>query len=135
MKKTLIYAALILLGVIIGGSISWFLSYYPSYDYNHDKITIEDILKHSNVTMTKNNFACEGELKQNVASVIGSILELNNLNKRNMLSFGCFQNICTIMVSNCMPWQSQECGSRILKVYINKKNEIQPDTFSCIDIP
>lgn len=126
---------LVLIGGLIGGSISWVLSYYPGFSYVQDKINIEEILKHSNTPITNNNFSCEGETKSNVGSVIGSIIELNNLNKRNMLSFGCYQNICTFMVTNCLPWQSQECGNRILKVNLDEKNKILPDSFSCIDIP
>lgn len=135
MRQISIYALLVFIGAIIGGGVTWVFSYYPNYDYREDSIKIEDILKYSNVIITKDNFSCEGEINSNVGAVVGSIFESNRSNKRNRLTFGCYQNNCTLMVTNCMPSQSHECGNRILKFYLNEANVIQPDTFSCIDIP
>ena len=135
MKKISLYILLITIGLVIGGGISWVYSYYPERPYVKDKISIEDILRYSNTTIAENNFSCEGDTKLNVGAVTASIIELNNLNKRNSLTFGCYQNICTLMVSNCLPWKSQECGNRILKLETNEEDQILPSTFSCIDVP
>ncbi len=135
MKNLLFYSSIIIVSFFFGSMISWSYSYYPHLNYIQDKIKIEDILKYSNTSISKDNFACEGKVKYNVGSVVGSIIELNNLNKRNMLTFGCFENTCTIMVTNCMPWINQECGSRILKFNIDNKNKIISTSFNCIDMP
>ena len=129
------YIVLIGIGAIIGGSVMWISSYYPKSEYVDDKISIADILGHSRIAISKSNFSCQGTVDANVGSVVGSIIELNSVNKRNMLSFGCFQNICTLVVASCAPWQNEECGSRFLKFEIDDANKIQSDTFSCIDIP
>jgi len=119
----------------MGGSISWLYSWYPVHSFTRDRVSIEDVLKYSSTPITEANFSCEGDTAHNVGAVIASMMELNNTYKRNMLSFGCYQNICTLMLSSCMPWQWEECGNRILKFEIDDSSQIQTSTFSCIDIP
>ena len=135
MKRLATYILLLATGIAIGATVSWVNSWYPDRSYVRDKITLGDVLKYSNVLISDDNFSCEGDVKHDVGSVTGSIIELNNLHKRNMLSFGCYQNICTLSVSSCMPWQDQECGNRILKFDINAANEIDTASFTCLDIP
>lgn len=133
--KRLYYILTLTAAALVGGTISWFYSYFPQADFEQDKINIEDILEYSNVTISEGNFSCGVDVENNVGSVVGSIVELNSLNKRNMLTFGCFENTCSIMVTNCMPWKSQECGNRILKLNINQNNKIITESFTCIDMP
>jgi len=62
MKKIILYVFLILTGAVFGAGTSWVLSYYPRAPYVKDKVSVEDVLKFSNVAITENNFSCEGEV-------------------------------------------------------------------------
>ena len=135
MKKIFFNILLVALGVLIGACFMWVNSYYPPLKYTKDKVGLQNILKYSSTIMTKDNYSCEGETKETVGDVVASIIEINNRYKRNMLSQGCYNDTCTLSVTNCMPWQNQECGSRILRFNINKENVIKESTFTCIDMP
>jgi hypothetical protein len=111
------------------------MSYYPPIEQSPQKITIEDILRYSDTIITEDNYSCEGDRKETVGDVVASIIEFNSSYKRNMLTHGCYGEACTLSVTNCMPWQDQECGSRILKFTISSNNEILESTFTCIDMP
>ncbi len=135
MKKLLFSILLLVVGASFGAIIMWVNSYYPPAPYSQDAAAFANILKHSNVSISDDNYSCEGKPVTTVGAVFGSIIEFNNLYKRNMLSYGCINNTCALSVSSCMPWQSQECGSRILKFEIDENNVIQTNTFACIDMP
>lgn len=96
-------------------------------------------MEYSNEPISPHNYACEGKPLKTVGSVVASLLELNKINKVNMLAYGCFNDgssdSCTISVSGCSHWQNSECSSRILKFNIDSNSNIKPNTFSCIDVP
>ena len=99
------------------------------------EIKLADVLSYSRIAITDENNACEGIEKPNVGDVVGSIIEWNSLYKRNMTSYGCGDDYCVLDVTNCMPWQSTDCGQRILFFKINTQNQIDTTSFKCIDMP
>lgn len=135
MKKFIFNSILVMLGMLIGSGVAWVYSYYPPLDNLENKVGIDDVLKFSGSLISRDNYSCEGKIKNTVGDVVASIIDLNSSYKRNMLSQDCYKDTCAISVTNCMPWQSQECGSRILKFNIDGNNEILENTFSCIDLP
>jgi hypothetical protein len=135
MKGTLVNILLLGFGVLIGSGVTWVASYYPLLEKPQDKIELGEVLKYSNTIITKDNYSCEGEIQETVGDVVASIIDLNSQHKRNNLSFGCYGDTCALAVSNCMPWQNQECGNRILRFNIDSNDEILESTFTCIDMP
>jgi len=135
MKKFLIYSLFAVAGTSLGSLITWINSHSNVESFEESTILLESVLAHSNTKITEDNYACEGKPVKTVGAVFASIIELNNLYKRNMLSYGCINRTCALSVSSCKPWQDQECGNRILKFDLNEKNEIETNTFTCIDMP
>ena len=135
MKKYIFIVVSFLFGIVVGGGVFWISSHKSERTYSNKKIGYEQLLKHSDVKISKNNFHCENYVGRDVAAIFGSILEFNDNSIRNKLTLQCWGAECALMVSSCLPWQSQECGQRALKFELNKKNEIIPSTFKCFDIP
>jgi hypothetical protein len=135
MKGIILGVSLVVIGALIGSSVTWVMSYYPPLGKSQEKIAIEDILKYSSTVIAEQNYSCDGDIKETVGDVVASIIEFNSAYKRNMLTLGCYGETCALSVTNCMPWQDQECGSRILKFNIDGSNEILENTFTCIDMP
>ncbi len=135
MKRFFIYLIILFVGILIGSSYVWISSYSDTSGNYENTIELEKVLKYSNTQIKDNNFSCEGETGRTVGAVIGSIYDINNHNIRNMVSLSCFNNTCVVSISNCKPWQSQECGSRHLTFEIDNEKEIDSTTFKCIDVP
>ncbi|MCP4180187.1 MAG: hypothetical protein GY756_20680 [bacterium] len=136
MKRFIIYLLILFVGILIGSSYIWISTYSDtSGNYSENKIELEEVLKYSNTQIKDDNFSCEGETAKTVGAVVGSIYNMNNHNIRNMVSFGCYNNTCSLSISDCKPWQSQECGSRHLVFEINNEKEIDSTTFKCFDVP
>ncbi|WP_065187574.1 hypothetical protein [Shewanella woodyi] len=135
MLTRLIYLIIFIVGITLGAS-STYLYFHDNSEQRPDTHElIEKILKYSNIPISADNNACEGKAVKTVGSVVASLLELNKMNKVNMLTYGCFGNSCTVSVSSCQPWQDSECSSRFLKFNVDSSNEIKPNTFSCFDMP
>ncbi|HDY7997967.1 TPA: hypothetical protein ACGUON_004565 [Vibrio vulnificus] len=134
-KKLLIYLVFFVVGVTFGVLLTY-VHFYENLQQGSDTHELmERVLEYSNVPISADNYACEGKPLRTVGSVVASLLEFNKINKVNTLTYGCFSDSCTISVSSCQPWRDSECSSRFLKFNIENNNEINPDTFSCIDMP
>ncbi len=87
------------------------------------------------VKIAEDNYSCYGEQSKTVAGVIASLLEINNRNERNFLSYGCYNLVCSMSISDCKPWQGSECSSRFLKFDLNEMGEVDVGSFTCFDMP
>ncbi len=135
LKRLLIYLVFFVVGVTFGVLLTY-VHFYENLQHGSDTHELmERVLEYSNVPISADNYACEGTPLRTVGSVVASLLEFNKINKVNMLTYRCFSDSCTISVSSCQPWRDSECSSRFLKFNIENNNEINPDTFSCIDMP
>jgi len=132
--KVLKTILLLLIGVSIGAIVMWFSSYSTTTP-GDPIIKLGDMLSYSRIVISDDNNACEGIVKPSVGDVVASIFEANSLYKRNMMSYGCREDQCVLSVTNCMPWQSTDCGSRMLVFKINTQKEIETSSFRCIDMP
>jgi len=135
MKRKIFFLFAVILGSLIGGGIVWVDSYSENDILTDQQKFLESILANSEIVISKENYSCEGNSVKKVGAVIASLLESNRSSKRNSLSYGCYQSVCTMSVSNCKPWQTNECGSRYLKFNIDEEGNINASTFSCFDIP
>jgi hypothetical protein len=135
MKLFISHLLVLIVGLFMGGTYMWMSSYLDRSIENKTPITLEEVLKYSNTHIEDEHFSCEGEIGETVGAVIGSIYDFNNQNVRNMVSFGCYDSSCVLSISNCKPWQSQECGSRLLRFEINTNKEIDTASFACLDVP
>ena len=133
LHKTL-YPVIFISGILLGCCLSYMYFYDGSKQYSDTEI-LEEIFKYSDSSISDDNNACYGESLKTVGAVVASLLELNAINKVNMLVYGCYEDTCTMSASECPPWKDSECSSRFLKFNIDSKNQINPDTFACIDMP
>lgn len=135
MKNNIIFLFAAIIGGLIGGGTVWVNSYSENESLANQHELLVAILAHSETIISKENYSCEGKPAETVGAVVASLLEFNMTHKRNALSYGCYESVCTMSVSNCKPWQESECGSRFLKFNINTEGNIDASTFSCIDTP
>ena len=134
MIKLVILLLTLIIGFVGGGTLVWFLSYQPDAVSKKPVIGFDQILRYSNQAIDEGNMYCEGDNVKTVGSVVGSIFEANSQNIRNMVSYKCTDLMCLLSVTNCKPWQSSECGSRILRFDIMAQ-EIDKNSFACLDVP
>ena len=133
--KTVVFTLIAVLGCFAGGSIVWVNSYSAKEKMTEQHELLEAIFANSEILISDENYSCEGKPVKTVGAVVASLLEYNLTQKRNALSYGCYESVCTMSVSDCKPWQKSECGSRFLKFNINAKGNIDVSTFSCFDMP
>ena len=134
MLHKILYPLIFVSGILIGCCMSYMHFYDDSEQYS-DIVLLEKIFNYSNSTISDENNRCEGKPVKTVGDVVASLLELNTINKVNMLAYGCFNDTCSMSVSACPPWQESECSSRFLKFNIDNRNKIKANTFICFDIP
>ena len=131
-------------GVLIGGLAVW----AGTYSNSNDLITasaqpISEQLAllqcYSHMPIQAEYFNCSDihltGLKPTVGDVLASIMSSNLTSVRNRQSFECIDNVCSLSVTDCKPWQSSECSTRFLKYEIDQNQQIKPDSFNCIDVP
>ena len=135
MKIIITRTVLVLIGIVIGWYCSWVYSYLPKASEVEVYIDFEEIFKYSNVEITNENNSCNGNNSKTVGEVLGSIFQPNMGNKRNKVSLLCYENKCGLYYNYCMPWQSQECGSRILRFDLDENKKIITKSFVCVDAP
>ncbi len=135
MKIIVIISLSFLLGALTGGGAVWVKTYIKEKNVSNQHQFLESVLNYSTVEITDDNYSCYGEQSKTVGGVIASLLEFNNRQERNSLSYGCYNLVCTMSISDCKPWQESECSSRFLKFELNKEDKINIDTFTCFDIP
>jgi hypothetical protein len=134
-KSSLMFSLGILIGGITGAVIMWVNSHSDNDVGMNQQAMLENIFQYSNTSLTDENNACEGDPRNTVGEVVASLLEFNKQTDVNKLSYGCYGATCTMSISDCKPWQSQECSSRFLKFNMNDRNEIDESSFSCFDMP
>ncbi len=123
------------LGVSVGGAGVW-LYYVSDKPSSVDQSQfLEQLLAHAEVEILGEHYGCEGKPVKTVGAVVSSLLEFNAASRSNQLSYGCYQNTCSMSFSHCKPWQGEECSSRFLTFELNEIGAINPASFRCFDLP
>ncbi|MGI5308581.1 hypothetical protein [Rheinheimera sp. WS51] len=135
MFRKLVYLATLALCIGLGIAIEWIHSYHETQDKSDKSQMLEKVLTHANIQILEENYSCDGKPVQTVGAVIASIIEFNSSHSKNMVSYGCYNETCTISYTDCKPWQSSECSSRFLKFQLNETGNIKKNSFSCFDMP
>lgn len=135
MKNKLIVLLALILGAVIGAGVVWVKSHNTSLELPDQQILLEGILDHSAIVIAEEYYACEGKPLKTVGAVVASLIESNKRHTRNVLSYGCYNSVCTMSVTDCKPWQSSECSSRFLRFDLNVNGNIDEKSFSCFDMP
>ena len=135
MRKKIIYLLILILGIALGALFTWMNTYTKISGLSDDQELLEKTLAYSNTPISDENNSCEGQPVNTVGAAVASLLELNTINSRNMLTYGCFNDTCSMSISMCTPWKDFECSSRFLKFNIDDDNQILPSTFMCFDMP
>lgn len=133
------------LGVSVGGAGVW-LYYVSDKPDSVDQSSVdqrsvdqsqlmEQLLAHAEVGILDEYYGCEGKPVKTVGAVVSSLLEFNAASRSNKLSYGCYQNTCSMSFSHCKPWQGKECSSRFLTFELHEGGAINPASFRCFDLP
>jgi len=135
MPCKIIYFLMLILGIALGSLFTWINTYAEIHNFYDEYELLERTLAYSNTSISDENNSCEGPPVKTVGAVIASLLELNKINNRNMLTYGCFNDTCSMSITMCTPWKDFECSSRFLKFNVDSDNTILPSTFMCFDMP
>ncbi len=135
LRNIIICIFIFIIGIVVGGSLCWLKSYHQKDSYYNYSDEIQKIIKFEKSIISKENFSCEDYMPKDVGSLVAIIFGWNMVNNINMVSFGCHQKICHLAISNCKPWQDQECGQTFLVYEVNEHNLIKEKTFKCIQVP
>jgi hypothetical protein len=135
MLNKITYLLILILGIALGSLFTWINTYTQIPGLSDDQELLEKTLAYSNTKMSDENNSCEGQPVKTVGAAVASLLELNTINSRNMLTYGCFNDTCSLSITMCTPWKDFECSSRFLKFNIDADNKILPSTFMCFDMP
>lgn len=125
------------IGLLIGGSTVWVKCHVNGGKLGENEVILEEIFQHANHVINPDNFSCEGFDNESISvgTVLATLYNTQSRKPHNIVEVGCFENKCSIMVSECMPWQSEECSSRYLRFDLTNEHRIDPDSFACIDVP
>lgn len=132
------------IGVLMGGLAVWAGTYANSGNFitgSTQRVSeqLALLLSHNHMQISAENFNCADVpltgLQPTVGNVLASMMSANLVSVRNQQSFECINNICTFSTTDCKPWQSSECSTRILKYELDQKQRIKSDSFHCIDVP
>ncbi|QDP01181.1 hypothetical protein [Thalassotalea sp. PS06] len=131
--RTIKSLAVVILAALAGGLAVYVFVYTTKDEPQVLDIRVEQILEHANVAISANN--CEGESLETVGDVMASILEINQSSRINRTGLSCDEIHCWYSISECNPWQSNECGSRLLRFEVNQDKTIVASSFQCLEIP
>ncbi len=135
MTRYLAGGAVFMVGLILG-ALGHYLLIHSKVDYSNDASElVSKVLLYSGQEITQENDNCEGADNQNVGDVLSSIVGASLAFTVNPLSASCEGHVCSIVMSNCQPWQDSECGSRLLIFDTELNGNIVPSSFKCLDIP
>ncbi|WP_421196971.1 hypothetical protein [Aeromonas enteropelogenes] len=135
MEKFLVGTLLIILGVLCG-AYGYYIAIQFQVDYNNDASKLfSKVLAYSDNEISEDNYNCESGSNRKVGKVFASLVGASLSHRINPLSAGCTDGVCSIVITNCKPWQTSECGSRMLVFKQQANGSIVPSSFKCLDIP
>ena len=135
MKTSLFSLASLTLGIVIGWYSFSISSQMAEPSYVPSEIRDEQLFQLASTEISDNNFMCEGITQKTVGAVLAFIFKANSNKYKNKINEHCTGTECTISFNTCKSWQSDSCGSTFLKFDLTNEDEIDPETFQCLQIP
>jgi hypothetical protein len=134
MRNILTGLGLLLLGFYAGAKVTWLQS-YTYQPVPSPPVTLETLFAYADTPIAPEDLCSEGDTAHNVGAVMASIFWRNESYTRNRVSYYCMDEECFLSHSGCAPWQSSECGARVLRFGMLPDGGVDASSFSCIDIP
>lgn len=125
----------ILSGFVAGAILAWFYIHSMEKEQGDHPFQLEDIFANSAQRIADEKFHCEDYIGRSVGVVLANIFGSNYAGYLNAINQACFGNKCSISHSSCKPRQSDSCGSTVLYFELNTENQIDPLSFSCVQVP
>ena len=131
-------------GMLLGGIAVWCGTFSNTSGFSVEKSEniqrkISDLVRYANTPIAIDKFSCDSliqsGMRPTVGNVLASMMSSNLTTIRNRQQFDCFENTCSLSISDCKFWHGSECNQRFLQYQINEQKRVQPATFSCFDIP
>lgn len=118
---------------VLGSGFTWF-NFHKNKKVNHGEVKLGEIFKLGHLLIPEANNSCDGKVDSTVGDVLAFIYESNQMDYVNRVDYYCLKGLCSISYNYCKPWQSSECGQRVLRFEI-LQNTVVEDSIHCIDIP
>lgn len=135
MRNSVVLILGLIVGIAVGAGAGWVTLYLPADREIGEEEVLKKLLEHSTVEISPDNNVCEGEPLKTVGDAMASLIAMNAKTVRNRLSYGCYNGVCTVSVSECLPWEESECSTRFLKVDLDSEGSIDASSFTCFDMP
>ncbi|RKF17972.1 hypothetical protein DBZ36_12045 [Alginatibacterium sediminis] len=107
----------------------------PDADGHAARHIVTEIGRNLEQEISEDNYSCGLYEQQTVGSVLSDMLSSSIAHKLNPLSAGCFETTCSLSVSYCRPWQTQECNQTFLIYQRDQNDDAILGSFKCIDLP
>ncbi len=113
----------------------WLYFHIPTKNLSYSQEDLTELLSNGSSIIAKESFACE--IKVNTVAAVIATRGFLNLDSAYLSSsrFSCDNKDCSFMTSNCLPWQSSECGSTFIRYKIDSNRKIISSSFECLDVP
>lgn len=135
MKTSIMVISTLLIGFVMGWYSFKIWSQVVEPRNLPTEISYEHLFELSSTVISDENFMCEGYTKNRVGAVLSSIFKANSNQYANKINEYCEQSECSISFSNCLPWQSDSCGSTFLSFRLSARSEIEQGSFKCLHLP
>lgn len=135
MKISIASIVSLIVGLLVGWHALSVCSQLSEPSYIPDEINYESIFEYSSTVISEDDFICEGYQQRTVGAVLSSIFKANTNRLLNGINASCSNGECAIGYSSCKSWQSDSCGSTILKFSVDTNGVINGGSFKCLQVP
>ncbi len=131
------------IGLILISAVSLFLGILGTWIYFHiqsgnpsfSKSDLHELLANVSVEIPDNAFSCDLTEKTIAAVLVGRDFIHFNSGRISNTEFNCDTTECRLVVSNCKPWQSSDCGQTFLRYKIDSQRKMIAASLECLDTP
>jgi len=135
MKQILIIIIVIAVSIFIGWQAKY-IQFYSVVNYENSTATqLADFMDVSGSVISDENFSCGDSSERVVGKIFSQMVGDSMAHEAVTLTAGCTNSTCSISYDYCKPWQTTECGSRVLVYEIDESRSIKSNTIKCLDLP
>lgn len=122
-------------GVLCGGLAHYLYFYSTDHGPLVDRGVINALVQHADHPISEANNGCRLPRFKTVGSVLADLVAENSRNNYNALMAGCINQVCSLSLSYCKPWQHQECNQVFLQYRQDEQGRVITESFHCFDMP
>lgn len=120
---------------LLGVFASWLYFHSPENKNLYNKNDLLELLRTASTEMPEEVFSCKTKEKTISAILVEKGFLSINSTKVSNTQFSCDNSECSLMTTDCTPWQTRECGQTFLRYKIDPNRKIIDSSFECIEVP